>query len=145
MPKWESSEAPVSVAVDDPDAFSGHKDDRPLELTVDAGERSLRAALTPGEAYHLVDDLQAAADACWGAAEYTVVALPGETADGRVLTTLKAPTPDDAVKRAVEYVQRAAEDDESFQTLATLAVEANRYQVFRTDCSTIVDDDSDNE
>jgi hypothetical protein len=147
--KWDSTEAPLTVTVDDPDAYSGHMDDKPLKLSV-APPEAVQVSMSPGEAYHLVDDLQDAADACWGAAEYVVMATnPNPEYQDAYLTTTKAPSPEQAVKRAVEYVQRAAEDDrERWGDVAHLAITTDRFQVYRADSLTTVqkqtDDNDDN-
>ena len=162
MPEYDDTEAPVTVSVDDPEAYSGHMDDRPVKVNVDTNsdhaERShqpvgtapdIQVSMSPAEAYHFADDLQAAADDCWGAAEYVVHAVTPSDYNDVYLTTIKAPSPDEAVKRAVDYVERAAEDDrERWGDVAQRAVMTDTFRVYRADSITTVqkqaDDDSDN-
>jgi len=154
MTKWDSTDAPLTVTVDDPDTYSGHKDDKPVTLSVDATDDNaeyvevptglspeLQLALSPAEAYHLVDDLNDAADACWNSTEYVVHAVTASGTNNKYVTTIKAPSPDEAVTRAVEYVQRAAEDDrERWGDLAQVTQSYDTYRVYRADSMTTVTD-----
>lgn len=154
MPKWDSTEAPVCVTVDDPDDFTGHMDDKPLKLSVTGRDENagyggpreapdIQVAMSPAEAYHLVDDLNAAADACWGAAEYVVTAHTPNRGQ-RYVGTMKAPTQADAVRRTVDLLEtREAEDELSGQDYQRLvaAREADRFTVYRADSGTLVTPD----
>lgn len=97
MPEWDSSEANVVVQVEDPEAYDGHMDSRPVRLV--GGNQSM----SPAEAYHLADDLTAAADACWGAAEYVVMAVTD--VGNRFLGEVKAEDPVDAVDRVQSWLK----------------------------------------
>jgi len=165
MPDFDSTEAPVTVAVDDPEAYSGHMDDKPLKLTVDATDGdaeysevptglppSLQVSMSPAEAYHFVEDLQAAADDCWGAAEYVVNAVRPDGEEMAYLTTIKAPTPDNAVRRALDLLEATADSDghnaELAETKLEVVNDSDTFRVYRADSITTIqketDDDSDN-
>lgn len=103
MPEWDSSEAPFRVAVDDPDAYTGHMEDKPVRLERPTGELvAVEGEMSPAEAYHLADDLIAAADACWGTAEYTVLA---KTDHGRrFLGESKSESPKVAVQSVLAWL-----------------------------------------
>ena len=151
MPEYDDTEAPVTVSVDDPEAYSGHMDDKPVKVVTSAKSvhvappEDVQVSMSPAEAYHFADDLQAAADDCWGAAEYVVHAVTSSDYNDVYLTTIKAPSPDEAVKRAVDYVQRAAEDDrERWGDVAQRAIIADTFRVYRADSITTVRPDDDN-
>lgn len=147
--KWDSTEAPLTTTVDDPDAYSGHMDDKPVELSTEntsvhvSPPESVTVSMSPAEAYHLVDDLQAAADACWGAAEYVVTA---HTDDGQVYVgTMKTPSEADAVRRVKKLLDERADHGE-LETKADFrrheaANNANRFTVYRADSGTLVTPD----
>jgi len=160
MPDYDDTEAPVKTVVDDPDDFSGHMDDRPVKVNVDATDDdaeysevptglppSLQVALSPAEAYHFADDLQAAADDCWGAAEYLVTVVhSSNTTEGpleSVLTTVKAPSPEDAVRRAKDLVSETADRDRAVthRVRAGLAEDGDEFRTYRADSITTVQPD----
>lgn len=153
MPKWDSSEAPVAVIVDDPKAYSGHMNDKSINLSVEGAaphpeldDIEVQTDLSPGEAYHLVDDLLAAADACWGGAEYLVTVVnSGDAREGPledVLATIKAPGPEEAVRRAIDLVEEIGEREDaiSHRVRAGLAEENDRFHVYRADTLKAVQD-----
>lgn len=146
MPKWDSSEAPVAVTVDEPQAYSGHMDDKPLKLSVEGepphpelDHGAVQTDMSPAEAYHFAEDLHAAADACWGGAEYLVTVVHSTDAwEGpleSVLATLKAPDPKEAVRRAIGLVEGIGEREDaiSHRVRAELAEENDRFHVYRAD------------
>jgi hypothetical protein len=161
MPEYDDTEAPVKTVVDAPDDFSGHMDDRPVKVNVDATDDdteyskvptglppSLQVSMSPAEAYHFADDLQAAADACWGAAEYVVNAVRPDGEEMAYLTTIKAPTPDDAVRRALDLLEATTDGDGHNAELAEKKLEvvndSDAFRVYRADSITTVRPDDDN-
>lgn len=171
MPKYDSTEAPFSVTVNgDAEGYTGHHDERPLKVNLDLDADVVKAlddigvhveggevqtAITPAEAYHFADDLNHAADSCWGSAEYLVTVV--HSSDARegpletVLTTIKAPDRESAVRRAKSLVETTAErsDAATHRVRAGLAEDSDEFRVYRADTMTTVrtndeDDDSDN-
>lgn len=138
MPKWDSTEAPVSTCVDDPDDYSGHQADNVAVSRSELGFKEVQTSMSPAEAYHFADDLQAAADACWGAAEYVVNAV----LDGREVYagTIKAPAPDEAVRRICDLRREQAGDADP-----PSVVFADEYRVYRADSMNTVRTDSDDD
>lgn len=153
MAKWDSTEAPVAVVVDDLEAYSGHMDDRPLKLAVDAEDehvavthddlsfKQLQASMSPGEAYHLSDDLIGAADACWSGAEYVVMAVVDGTR--RYAGEIKASDPADAVDRLRSLYKSTWKESgsEHAKDRLVLTDNAERFDVFRSDSMTTINDD----
>lgn len=140
MASWNSTEAPVRVSVDDPDAYTGHMDDHPVFLSVENTRDGTRVTedgevmtvpMSPAEAYHLTDDLNAAADACWSGAEFVVLAAM-EDGGNVYLTTVKAPDRADAVRRAVDLVTTDSWRDRNPRA-AEAAENAPRFSTYRSD------------
>jgi hypothetical protein len=159
MPEWNSSEAPASVVIgDDRPHTSGHMDDRLIRMLVETDsphvDHSLESAgtpvplianMTPAEAYHLADDLVAAADHAWKGAEYVVVCRyqgpdgPRET----ILETVKGRDPEDAVRRAKKIAQGRVDRGDSVRSelIQALGADEPTYYTLRADSMESVETD----
>lgn len=168
--KYDSTEAPFSVTVNGgADGYTGHHEDRPLKVNLDLDADVVKAlddvgvhveggevqtAITPAEAYHFADDLNEAADSCWGSVEYLVTVV--HSTDARegpletILTTIKAPDPESAVRRAKSLVEATADRDDAatHRVRAGLAEDSDHFRTYRADTMATVrtdeDDDNDN-
>ena len=157
MPEYDATEAPLKTVVDDPDDFSGNMGDRPVKVKVDGGSEQvfshqkvsgLQVSMSPAEASHFADDLQAAADDCWGAAEYVVNAVRPDGEEMVYLTTIKAPAPDVAVRWALYRLGTIANSDDHHAELPgndelaekklAVANDSDAFRVYRADSITTV-------
>lgn len=160
MTKFDSTEAPFSVTVNGgAEGYTGHHEDRPLKVSLDLDADVVKAlddvgvhveggevqtAIAPAEAYHFADDLQAAADECWGSTEYVVNAVNRDGDNEVYLTTIKAPNPETAVRRGLELLETTAKKKGTDLPLKKLEAADGQYRVYRADSMTTVrTDDND--
>lgn len=144
--EFDTNETPVSVSAD-VEQFKQGRSGEPITLTVGpngtVNQFTLKFDVSPGAAYHLADDLQAAADACWGHAEYVVMAVRPGGDEEAYITTVKESTPEEAVRQAIEYTEVVAEnedhqDHELSQAKLDVIDKSDGFRVYRADSMTDV-------
>lgn len=161
MTTFDSTEAPVTTTVDTRDeGYTGRHDERPIKMAVDLEDDDVEVArsdlsfkeaqvgMGPGEAYHLADDLQDAADDCWGVVERVVTAVRHDGDEEVYLATVKAPSPDVAVEKAIDLLEAMAEADDhpdaQLSKNKLVVVETTgRFRTYRADSMDVVTRETD--